>query len=113
MSEEVIDNLTINKKEEFVLVSVNPKFYNLDVVYSAIYMFLDKCYVKIEGDPEEEILVKLKPKEKGVDLERLGREFNNELINYAAAAIRGWKTVDLRKTIIERALKSHAGEGNE
>ncbi|MFH8092876.1 MAG: His-Xaa-Ser system protein HxsD [Candidatus Aenigmatarchaeota archaeon] len=110
MGKKVLDNLVVNEDENFVQVSINPKFYNLDVIYSAIYVFLDKYYVKIEGEPEEEVIVKLKPKEGKVDLEKVGREFNNELISYAAAAIRGWKTADLRKTIIERALKSQ-GEG--
>lgn len=104
-----IDNLEVHKDKNFLLVSVNPRFYNLDVVYSAIYMFLDKCYFKVNGDPEEEILVEIKPKRK-VDLERLGREFNNELVNYAATRIRGKKTEDMRKIIVERALKSHSEE---
>ncbi|MEM5793012.1 MAG: hypothetical protein QXY45_01460 [Candidatus Aenigmatarchaeota archaeon] len=101
---EMVDNLEIHPDK--VIVSVNPKFYSLDVVYSSIYTFLDNCYCKIDGDPNEEILVELKPKEKD-DPEILGRKFNNELINYAALEIRGLKTQDMRLEIVKRALASH------
>ena len=101
---KMIDNIEIHKNK--IVVSVNPIFYNLDVVYSSLYNFLDGCYCKVNGDPVEEILVELKPKKK-TDLERLGREFNNELINYSAVEIRGIKTKDMRLEIVKRALTSH------
>jgi His-Xaa-Ser system protein HxsD len=104
---KIVDNLEIHPKK--VIVSVNPKFYNLDVVYSSLYNFLEKCYCKVQGDLEEEILVELKPKEKQ-NLENIGRQFNNELINYAAVAIRGIKTQDMRLEIVKRALSSHQPE---
>jgi len=56
--------------------------------------------------PDEEILIEMKPKKK-TDLEKIGRELNNELINYAAIQIRGIKTKDMRLEIVKRALGSH------
>ena len=100
----MVDNLELHPDK--VLVSVNPKFYNLDVVYSSLYNFLEDCYCKVNGDPDEEIMVELKPKKKG-DMEKLGREFNNELVCYASIEIRGLKTKDMRLEIVKRALGSH------
>ncbi len=102
-----VDNLEIHKDK--VIVSVNPRFYNIDVVYSSIYMFLDRCYCKVNGDPTDEIIVELKPKNKS-DLEILGRELNNELVNYVVIGIRGRRTIDMRTEIVQRALRSHEPE---
>lgn len=96
-------NLKINKKENKVLVSINPKIYSLDVVYSASYVFLDKNYVFLDGDPEKMITVELKPKER-YNLEKLGGEFNNELLKYADYKKRSIETKQVREMIIQRAL---------
>lgn len=107
---KTIDNFEIHRDK--IIISVNPKFYNLDVIYSAIYMFLDKCYCKVSGDPSEEIIVEIKPKE-SQDLENIGRQFNNELIGYAAIGIRGRKAADMRAEIIKRALETHGASPEE
>lgn len=102
-------NLDIKEKEGYVWVSVNPKIYHLDVVYSAAYMFIEKCYVMIDGDPQEEIIVELRPKEK-TDLKKLGREFNSELVNYAHYAVQCIRTAQLRETILKRVLLTNDAE---
>lgn len=99
----MISNIEVNKKDNYCLISVNPKMYSLDVIYSAAYVFLDKAYVLVDGDPQEEVIIELKPKEKH-DLEKLGREFNNELINYANYKNLSIKNQGIRETIIQRAL---------
>ena len=105
-------NLEIREKEGYVWVSVNPKIYHLDVVYSASYMFLETCYVMIDGDPQEEVIVELRPKNKTdpTDLRKLGREFNNELVNYANYAVQCIRNVRIRETILKRVLLTHDAE---
>jgi len=99
-----INCLKINKKENLVLVSVNPKIYPLDVIYSASYVFLDKCYILLDGKPEKEVLVELRPKNQKQDLEKLSREFCNELLNYATYKARAGKTKKIRETILKKVL---------
>ncbi|MBW2977580.1 His-Xaa-Ser system protein HxsD [Candidatus Woesearchaeota archaeon] len=96
-------NLEINKKENKVFVSVNPKNYPLDVIYSASYVFLDKSYVFLDGNPKTKVVVELKPKKK-YDLEKLAREFNNELLKYVDYKKRSEQTKQVREMIIQRAL---------
>ena len=103
----VIDNLEIH--EDHVIVSVNPKIYSLDVVYSAGYVLMDRAYVVIDGDPEEEIIVELRPKKRD-DLEILGRDFNNELINYAVYKSQSEANREVKETIVKRALLTNVGE---
>lgn len=98
-----VSNMEISKKEGHVTVTVNPRIYPLDVVYSAAYTFLDKAYVLIDGDPQKELKVELKPKG-DCSLENLGREFNNELLNYAFFKKRADENKEVRTAIIQRAL---------
>lgn len=100
---ESTSNLELNKKENRVLVSINPKIYPLDVIYSAAYVFLDKAYVLLDGNPKEKVTVELKPKEKH-DLEKLGREFNNELLNYAQYKKQAKLNAPIRQILLQRAL---------
>lgn len=98
-----VSNLELSKKENQVLISVNPKIYPLDAIYSAAYVFLDKAYILLDGNPEEKITIELKPKEKH-DLEKLGREFNNELLNYAQYKKQAELNAPLRQILLQRAL---------
>jgi His-Xaa-Ser system protein HxsD len=101
-------NLEINKKEGYAMVSVNPKIYPLDVVLSSAYIFTEKNYVLVDGDPEEELVVELRPKDKNDDLNILGKEFNNELINYASYAVQVIKNDQFRTAMIKRVLLTNS-----
>lgn len=104
-----INNLEIDKKGGYLIVSINPKIYPIEVIYSSAYVFLDRAYLLIDGNPEEEIFVQMKPKNKKEDLEKLGNEFNNELVNYAVYTVQAVRNQPLRKAIIERALLTNTG----
>jgi len=97
-------NIDILEGDNCVLVSINPKIYPLDVIYSAAYVFLDRAYIFIDGDPEEEVVIELRPKDAKANLEALGREFDNELLNYAAYKVHAEKNATIRQMIIQRAL---------
>ena len=97
-------NIELYEKEGYAWVSVNPKIYSLHVIYSAAYTFLDKCYVLVDGDPDEEIIVELRPKEKTMDLDKTARDFNNVLINYANYATQSSRNAAIREMILKKAL---------
>lgn len=101
-----IDNIEIDKEGNYLLVSVNPKIYGLDIVYYATYVLMDRAYAILGGDPEREILVELRPKDNS-DLEALGREFNNELLNYAVYMKQSAKNQRLREAILQRVLMTN------
>jgi His-Xaa-Ser system protein HxsD len=107
----MVDNLELHKKGNYVLVSVNPKIYPLDVVHSAAYVLMDRAYIIIGGDPKEEIIVELRPKDKKTDIETLGRDFNNELLNYAVYLMQSERNRAERTAIIQRALQTTAAAG--
>ncbi|MFH0832594.1 MAG: hypothetical protein V1900_02670 [Candidatus Aenigmatarchaeota archaeon] len=109
---QMIDNLELHRKDKFVNVSVNPRLYPLEVIYSSAYIFIDRAFVMIDGDPKEEILVQLRPKNDS-DIEELGREFNNELLNYMVYLHRTVKNQGLRETIMRRALLTNEQDGKQ
>ena len=103
----VIDNLEVHKKDNFVTISINTKMYPLEVIYSTAYIFINRAYVLIEGDPTEEVLVQLRTKT-GMDIETLGREFNNELLNYMVYMQRTSKSRSIREAILQRVLSTNS-----
>jgi len=103
--ESILNNIEVYK--DFVLVSVNPKLYPLSVVYAAAYALLDKVHVIIDGNPETEILVELRAKDKGQDLKELGYLFNDELVNYSIYTVQATRNKKLRESIVEYALRGN------
>jgi His-Xaa-Ser system protein HxsD len=102
MKEPQIDT---DKKENFCILKLNPKIYSLDVIYCAAYVFIDKAYVIIDGDPDKVIEVLLKPKQT-YDLRKLGLEFYNELLNYSAYDKMNKQNKMIRDTLLQKALLS-------
>lgn len=99
-----IDNICIYFDKGFVKIKVNPKIFPLEIVYSASYIFIDQAYVFIDGDPKKEIVVKLRPKEKEKNLEQLGIDFNNELLNYAVYENQSNKNKVIKEAVVQKAL---------
>lgn len=102
-----MENFEVDSEKSIVIVSVNPKLYPLDAVFSAAYIFTEKCYVLLDGDPLQEIIVELKPKEKSINLEIIGRDFNNELINYANYDLQFKRNARLREIFLQRVMLTH------
>jgi len=100
-------NLEMNKEENYITISVNPKIYPLEFIMSSAYIFLDSCYVLVDGDPQEEIIVEIRPKN-NESLEEIGRKFNNELINYANYTIQATKNKNLREAVVNRVLMTNS-----
>jgi His-Xaa-Ser system protein HxsD len=99
-------NIETNKDENLCSIKINTRIYSKDLIFCAAYVFIDKAYVIIDGDPDKEILVLLKPKGK-CDLSKLGMDFNNELLNYAAYDIKNKQNRVIRDSIIQKALFSN------
>jgi len=90
-------------KDNQLTIKVNAKIYPIEAVYSAAYVFLDRAYIVLDGDPNSEILVNMKLKQEG-SLDEIGNEFNNELLTYADYLARSKATIKIRETLLQRAL---------
>lgn len=107
---EFASNVEIYEDKNFATLEINPEIFSLEVIYSAAYTFLDKAYFMFEGDPEEEIILKLKPKKDSADLEEMVYNVQNELVNYAVYVIQASRNQQVRNAIISRALYTNGVE---
>ncbi|MBN2457690.1 hypothetical protein JXB31_01005 [Candidatus Woesearchaeota archaeon] len=105
-------NVKVSKEKGVAEISINPKLYPIDVIYSAAYVFLDKAYVLLKGDPESKVIAELKPKDKNAGLETIGNEFNSELLNYANYNKISEKNLEIKKLLLHEIF-SHAIKSDE
>ena len=96
-------NLIISRENNRVTAKIKPSIYPLDTIYGAAYIFMDRAYVLLDGNPDTEVSVELIPK-RGYDLDTLGMEFNNELLNYATYKEISTRNSAVRLAIIQRAF---------
>ncbi|MCF7861554.1 hypothetical protein K9M79_04890 [Candidatus Woesearchaeota archaeon] len=92
-----------------VQISINPKLYPIEVIYSASYVFLDKYYILLDEDHKKNVLVHIKPKKNKSEIsedemEALAGDFLNELINYADYNVRAKQTQKIREMLIQRSI---------
>ena len=98
----------INYQKNQIAFFLNSKFYDLESVYGAAYVFLDRAYVFLDGDPKKEIIVYLKGKKKisQAGLKKLRGEFHNELLNYLLRVKIAKRNKKVRDFIVGTALVS-------
>ncbi len=92
-----------DNKEEYIKVTLNPQLYTLQTIYAASYIFLDKAYILLDQDNKKNIEVFLFSRN-GENLNSLGKEFANELINYGHYFSRVENNASTIKTIMQRVL---------
>ena len=102
------DNMEVDEKAENIVISVNPRIYPMNTIFSAAYILTDKAWIIIDGDPSEEIIVQLRRKDSKVNLVELGRSFNNELVNYSVYNAQVEKNAVLRGMIIQKAFETQS-----
>ena len=95
---------TIQTDNDYAIVKINPKIYNMEIIYSAAYILIDKAFIILDGDPEKEVLVEIRKKNKEDNLEELIIEFNEELLNYAVYINQANRTNVIREILLNKAL---------
>ena len=92
-------------------ITVDTKIYPLEVIYGAAYVFLDKAYIYLDGDPQKKIIVRIKNKQGSGKwiAEKLRDEFMNELLNYGLRYQISKNNRKIREYIIGTALLSTTG----
>jgi len=96
------------KGKNFIKLSVDTTVYPLTAIYSAGYVFLEKAYLYLDRGGKDKIEVWLYPKAKGSNLEKLGMDFSNELLNFSHYFSSLKTNADALKMLMQRALFSTA-----
>ena len=102
-----LKSIDIDEESGVAVFSVNPKIYPLELVYSASYIMIDKAFIILDGDPEKEILVEIRKKEKDQELKELVQNFNEELLNYAVYKTQSEKNKNIRELILQKVLMTN------
>lgn len=98
-------NYKTNLDNHSVEICVNTKIYSIGVIYSVSYLYTEDCYVMLDGDPNEEIIVELKPKSnQNQNFELMAQKFFNDLIVYADYEANLKKNIGIREIILRRLL---------
>ena len=101
-------NPSVQAAKNTVKLEVDEKVFPRPVAVSAAYLFLDRCYIRLESAPRRRILVQMKGKQKlsKARLIALADEFENELLHQLIRHQVAEKTNQLREVIVGRALFS-------
>jgi len=70
-------NIEVDEKNNFVKVKINTKIYPAEVVLKSVQSFEESCWVNVQGDPNKELVITLKPKSEDINVKTLGNEFYN------------------------------------
>ena len=100
-----------NIKNNILELKFNSQVYPPEAVYSTCYVFIDRAYLFLGGDPRKEIRATIKGKENlsKKQLENLAGEFLNELLSATLRINLAQHNKKIRQYIVERALVSAAG----
>lgn len=98
----------INQKNNQIVFWLPTENYPKEAIYATAYVFIDRCYVYINGNSKKEISISLEGKEKLLEknLEDLKGEFLNELLNYLLRVEIGKRNKKIRESIVGSALIS-------
>ncbi|MFA5188671.1 MAG: His-Xaa-Ser system protein HxsD [Patescibacteria group bacterium] len=103
-------NFKINKQAQSIEFTINTEIYSLTAIYNAAYLFLDKAYVFLDGDPKAEIIAIFKRKEGQKEengregLEKIAGEFYNELLNQLLREKVSESNAKIREYVVSAAL---------
>ncbi len=98
----------LEKADGGIKLTIEPSVYPLSTVYAAGYIFLDKAYLYVDKNPQGKIIIWLFPKKKNENLDTLGMDFYNELLNYAHYFSSLKVNAGIVKALMQRALFSTA-----
>lgn len=109
-AEEAVD-FTFQLTDREISFDIDEDLYAADAIYSASYLFIDRCYVFLARPTDRKVRVRLRAKEPGPSmdvLEALAGEFANELLNSQLRVRIGRATAGIREQYMARAFFGQA-----
>ncbi len=99
-------DFTFQLSEREISFDIDEDLYAVDAVYTASYLFVDRCYVFLARPAERKVRVRLRAKEPATEavLEALAGEFANELLNSQLRVRLGRSTAAIREQYMARAF---------
>ncbi len=117
MNAAQLHNFRVNLKEGSVSIDVKPSISPIPIVMHAAYHFIDDAWIVVGGEPQTAITVTLSPinteaKTPKRALEKLGYQFNVQLISSFLEDLEGRRYAGVRNAIVQAALNSGLAIGH-
>lgn len=93
------------KKES--ILTLNTRIYPIDALLATAYSFLDRAHIVLDGNPEKNITVTIRPKDRRKNASRLAQDFADEITTYAAYKTVAEKNAAVKDAIIHRVLATN------
>lgn len=113
-----LHNFRVNLREGSVSIDVKPSISPIPVIMHAAYHFIDDVWVIVRGEPQTAITVTLIPTHKQAknqehELEKLGYQFNVQLISSFLEDLEGRRYAGVRNAIVQAALNPVLSPGHK
>lgn len=96
------------------VVEVKTGLYSLEAIYKACYHFLEKFYIRLEGDPQGTVVIHARPKSEGeASAKNIVGEIENELLHQALRLKVSSANQKIREYVITQALSSAEGVSSD
>lgn len=106
----MVDGVNFEIKGNSIFFKIDLRVYPLSAVYSAGYVFIDKCYVLLDRLDPSILQIELNLIDFSSDkLDILRKEFSNELLKFSFHTQLSEKTADIQSQIVQSALNAGAG----
>ncbi len=93
------------RADDSLLLDLPLKLYPLEAIYSACYVFVDRCWILLDQKKAGRVLVRIKVRRKSdSDIEALAADFSGELIRQALRLKIAKRTASVREMLVGRAL---------
>jgi His-Xaa-Ser system protein HxsD len=105
-----MSELAVGTEDGAIRIELDESLYPKQAIYGAAYVFIDRCYVKLERTGDKKVAALLKPKaEVELSAESAAGEFQNELLSQAWRQMILDDNRDLIEQVTTQALAGAAG----
>lgn len=73
---------TMTSQKTNIDIVIDTRLFSLNTILGTAYELLNEFFFKIDGNPDDEIIVTLKPRKNGLSVEEAEERFNEALIDY-------------------------------
>ncbi len=93
-----------SQSEAALELIIDTSLYTDAVIFKASYWFTDRCYLLLERQDSNHVLVRLTPRDLSIPLSAIAGEFCNELINRRVQQLVSDETRMIRELIVAQAF---------
>jgi len=94
-----------DRQEDALVLRVDCGLYSEEAIFRTCYVFTDRCYLFLQRELPNHIVVRLRRKHSSTDLERMCGDFANELLNQRIRIDLARETHEIRRKIVAKAFE--------